>query len=206
MGFPDAATLAAFAWLVLLLEITPGPNMTVLALIAARAGRRVGLAAVGGVALGLALIGVISGTALGSFITANPLAFQVIRWAGAGYLLWLAWDTWRDDLSEASDTRISAGDGFRDGLVTNLLNPKAATFFIAVMPAFTVPGGGYAAQSLVLVAIYVAIATLVHTAIVLAAATAHRLLADPARNRLIRRILAIMLALVAIWLLIATRR
>lgn len=206
MGFPDPATLVAFAWLVLLVEITPGPNMTILALIAARAGRRVGLAAVAGVALGLALVGILSGTAAGSLVAANPLAFQVVRWAGVGYLLWLAWDTWRDDRGSAGAAGISAGEGFRDGLLTNLLNPKAAAFFLAVMPAFTSAGRSYMVQSLTLVLVYVAIATLVHVAIVFAAATAHGLLADPARHRIIRRVLAILLAVVALWLLIATRR
>ena len=79
-------------------------------------------------------------------------------------------------------------------------------FRSAVLPSFIASGRSYAAQSVTLVAVYVSIASLIHTAIVLAAATAHRLLADPARNRLARRVLAVLLALVALWLLAATRR
>ena len=140
----DLTQLAAFALTALLIELTPGPNMAWLALLAATEGRRLGFAAVAGVALGLSLIGLLAALGLSALLQSQPLAYQALRWAGVAYLLWIAWDTWRG----ASGDEHGAGQGasaaaqFRRGLITNLLNPKAAVFYIALLPTFITPGRG----------------------------------------------------------------
>lgn len=198
-------TIAAFALTSFLVELTPGPNMAYLALVAATEGRRRGYAAVAGVALGLAVLGVLAAMGVAALIAASPTAYQALRWAGVGYLLWLAWQGWRG--AEAAEGETAAGAPltvwFRRGVITNLLNPKAAVFYVAVLPEFLLPGDGFG-PGLVLSGIYVGIATAVHAMIVTLAGAAHALLADPVRERLVRRVLSLALVGVAVWLLLRT--
>ena len=201
----NAASLAEFALLSVVIEVTPGPNMTYLAVIAATEGRRRGYAAVLGVCLGLAVIGLAAAFGLAVVISGNPAAYQALKWAGVAYLLWLAWDGWRgaDEAVQHAEAGSSVAKFFRRGLITNLLNPKAALFYVSVLPGF-VDGsgavqGGILAQTLVLTGIYVAIATAIHAGIVTAAGAARRLLEEPARERLARRGLALVLVGVAVW-------
>ena len=91
----DPADITAFALTSFLVELTPGPNMAYLALVAATEGRRPGYAAVAGVALGLAIVGLLAALGLATLIAASPLAYQALRWAGVAYLMWLAWEGWR---------------------------------------------------------------------------------------------------------------
>jgi threonine/homoserine/homoserine lactone efflux protein len=198
-------TVAAFALTSAIIEMTPGPNMTWLAVVAATEGRRSGYAAVAGVCLGLSVIGLAAALGMATVIADYPAVYQALRWAGVVYLLWLAWDAWRDagaaDEAEAGqETRF-----FWRGLVTNLLNPKAALFYLAVLPGFVLPGGGALTATVALTLIYVAIATLIHAGIVTLAGAASGLLENPERERLVRRVLAVALALVAVWFAISSQ-
>lgn len=199
-------TLAAFVVTSALIEVTPGPNMLYLAVVAATDGRKPGYAAVVGVALGLGLVGLAAALGLATAINASPWLYGALRWGGVAYLLWLAWDGWRD-AGEAVDHAAlgsSLGRYFGRGLITNLLNPKAAVFYVAVLPGFVTPGfvtagGQVLAQTLILSATYVAVATLIHAAIVTAAGAAQSLLENARLSRIVRRALAIALAGVAFW-------
>ncbi len=199
----DYATLAAFALTSLLIEITPGPNMAYLALIAATEGRKSGFAAVAGVALGLSLAGLAAAMGLAALIGASAIAYQSLRWAGVAYLLWLAWDGWRggDDASEHAKSGSTMLQFFQRGLITNLLNPKAAVFFVAVLPGFLTPAAGLR-EVLTLTAIYVVVATGVHAALVTAAGAArHWLYAAKGREVVVRRLLSVALVAVAGWVI-----
>lgn len=193
--------LATFALTSLLIELTPGPNMAWLAILTVSEGRRPGYAAVAGVALGLALVGLAAAVGLTALIAASPLAYQGLRWAGVLYLLWLAWDGWRG--KGESDAHGMAGSRlglyFRRGLLTNMLNPKAAVFYLAVLPTFTTGQGPILSETLILSLIYVSVATAVHAGIVTLAGWARVWLTDPARERRVRRLLSLMLACVALW-------
>lgn len=201
----DLTQLAAFALTALLIELTPGPNMAWLALLAATEGRRLGFAAVAGVALGLSLIGLLAALGLSALLQSQPLAYQALRWAGVAYLLWIAWDTWRG----ASGDEHGAAQGasafaqFRRGLITNLLNPKAAVFYVTVLPGFLPAAPPFASVSL-LSFTYVLVATLIHAAIVLAAGSAAQWLAQGDRVRLTRRLMALALVAIALWLFTRT--
>lgn len=198
----DTATLAAFALTSLLIEMTPGPNMAYLALIAATEGRKPGYAAVAGVALGLAIVGLAAALGLTALINTSPAAYQGLRFAGVGYLLWLAWDGWRGASEDAEHAELGSSLWlyFRRGLITNLLNPKAAVFYVAVLPGFLQPGAAVAAV-ITLSAIYVGVATLVHAAIVTSAGAARDWLENTAREQFVRRGLALGLVAVAVWML-----
>ena len=149
-----------------IIEITPGPNMAYLAALSLSRGWRIGLAAVAGVALGLSVYGIAAALGVAAIIESSTLLYQALRWGGVIYLLWLAFNAWSSADDVASEgkpghdhTRASA---FRRGLITNLLNPKAEVFYVAVLPEFLDPSAGrIAIQTLTLSAIYVAIATLI---------------------------------------------
>lgn len=207
IGGLSAETLLAFAATSAVIELTPGPNMAYLAIIAATEGRRPGYAAVAGVALGLGLVGLAAAFGLAAAINASPAAYQALRWGGVAYLLWLAWDGWRGDGEAVTHAApgSSLGRFFRRGLITNLLNPKAAVFYIAVLPGFVSPAGPVLAETLTLSLIYVAVATVIHAGIVTAAGAARSLLTDPARERRIRRALSLALAVIALWFAWKTR-
>lgn len=134
-------SLLAFALASLLIEITPGPNLTYLAALTLTQGTRAGLAAVAGIALGLSVYGIAATLGIAALISQSPILYQVLRWAGVAYFLWLAWQTWAGEAETSphrSDGRPDLGSAFRRGLITNLLNPKAAIFYVAVLPTFLV--------------------------------------------------------------------
>lgn len=198
----------AFLLTALLIELTPGPNMAWLALTSAGEGRRVGLAAVAGIALGLAVLAAVSAFGLAELASASPVVFNLLRYAGVAYLLWLTWQAWS---GEGEVSPGAAKDGaqlsawFRHGLLLNLLNPKAAMFFVAVLPAYIATDTPVMPQTLVLSASYIAIATAVHVIIVILAGQAHDWLSSGTRQRMVRRCFAVLLAVVAIWFVVSTR-
>tara|TARA_R110001599_G_scaffold9003_6_gene44673 strand:- start:19855 stop:20475 length:621 start_codon:yes stop_codon:yes gene_type:complete len=204
-----APMLPSFLLVVLLVELTPGPNMGWLALLSAGEGRRAGFAATAGIALGLAIVAAGSALGLAQLAHASPLIFELLRYAGAGFLFWLAWEAWVDE-REVSPSAIhkngTAAKHFRRGLVINLLNPKAAVFFVAVLPVHVVANESVAMQTLQLSIAYVAVATMIHIAIVLLAGRAHGWLTTGPYARLVRRGFAVMLAAIALWFLVDTFR
>ncbi|MBX9924861.1 MAG: LysE family translocator, partial [Hyphomicrobiaceae bacterium] len=146
----------------------------------------------------------------GAAIAASPLLYQTVRIAGIAYLLWLAWETWSEAPGDGdgadAEQPVALSRAFRDGLITNLLNPKAAAFYIAVLPVFVDPGAPPVGQMLTLAAMYVAIATAVHLAIVMLASRARPLILAGGNSVMVRRGLALSLVAVAIWMAAATRR
>lgn len=207
-----ANPLLSFALTSLIIEITPGPNMAYLAALSLSQGMRTGFAAVAGIALGLAVYGAAVTLGLSAVIDNSRLLYEAMRWAGVGYLVWLAWDAWATEQNVSPDATNSNGDiagwaAFRRGLITNLLNPKAAVFYIAVLPDFIRVGeGSVTIQTMTLSAIYVSIATLVHSVIVLMAAQLHGTIGSAAKRKVVRRILAVLLFAIAIWFAVSTSR
>jgi threonine/homoserine/homoserine lactone efflux protein len=197
---------APFLLTALLIELTPGPNMAWLALTGASRGRRSGFAAVAGIALGLALLAAAAALGLAELATRSPLVFGLLRYAGVAYLLWLAWKAWtgEDELSPDIANPYAIGAWFWHGLLLNLLNPKAAVFFITVLPAYISTAAPVAPQMALLSASYVAVATAIHLIIVAFAGQAHGWISVGNRSHLIRRIFAGLLAVIAFWFLIST--
>ncbi len=201
-------TIAAFALTSLAIELTPGPNMAYLAVLSLDRGRIAGLAAVGGVALGLLVLGIAAGFGAGTLISETRWLYEMLRWGGVAYLIWLAWDSYREAQQPLVESAAAAGlmNHFRRGLISNLLNPKAALFYITVMPNFVVTGAPVGPQSLILTLIYVAVATVVHAVIVLAAGTFQPLLVAPHIRQRTGIVFALVLVGIAIWLGFTTQR
>jgi threonine/homoserine/homoserine lactone efflux protein len=201
--------LLAFALTALIIEIMPGPNMTYLAALSLSGGMRTGFAAVAGIAIGLLTYGVVVALGLAAVIDNSPLLYGLLRWGGVAYLLWLAWKAWSSE-RETSPDATDGPDGepriaFRRGLITNLLNPKAAVFYVAVLPEFIRPGAGSVmSQTLALSAVYVTIATAIHAGIVALAGSLQSMVAASNSRRMVRRLLALALVIIAVWFALAT--
>ena len=195
--------LTGFALAVLLIELTPGPNMAWLAGLAATEGKRSGLSAVAGVALGLLANGVLAALGLATLLTAMPALLHGLRLAGAAMMVWLAIEAWRG--AEKAPPPPATRRAFATGALLNLLNPKAYLFFVVVAPEFL---GGRTlglTEALTLALVSTAIATAIHLAIVLAGSRAQAWLADPARTKWVRRGFAVvMLGVAASFLAIKT--
>lgn len=201
-----ASPLIAFILTVIVIELTPGPNMAWLAVLSADRGRRAGLTATLGVATGLALLGLLAALGFAALIARSPWLFEMLRYGGTLFLLWLAIEGWRS-AGESSPARMdgSLRRHFRDGLMINLLNPKAGLFYLIVLPDYISPDLPSLPQAVGLTTISVGIATGIHLVIVALASRAAVWLSNADRTRLFRRALAVLLALIAIWLFLDTR-
>ncbi len=136
----DAKQLLEFVAAVVVLVLVPGPN-TMIILAQSLGGRRaIGLATVAGIELGTVAHTLAAALGLSVVLATYPLAFNVVKLAGAGYLMVIGIRTMLQPPSEFSDaTEISATEAFRRGLVANVLNPKVALFFLAFIPQFIRP-------------------------------------------------------------------
>ena len=185
MGAISFETLLAFAATCLVIELAPGPNMAYLAVLSASKGRRAGFAATLGIALGLLIVGLAAALGLTAIIANSRWVYEALRWGGVFYLLWLAWEGWRgQDKTSPRNADLTAHDSrfFVRGLVTNLINPKAGIFYVAVLPAFLDEARPLVGQAVTLSAIYVAVATAAHSTIVLLADAARPWLEDERRS------------------------
>jgi threonine/homoserine/homoserine lactone efflux protein len=161
--------------------LTPGPNMAYLVSRTLSQGRVAGLISLAGVALGFVVYLLASALGLAALFKAVPMAYDVVRVAGALYLGYLAWNLLKPggvspfetrDLPPHSPRRL-----FSMGLLTNLLNPKIALMYSALIPQFIDPAAGATLQPfLQLGLVQIAIAVTVNGLIVVAAARVSRFL------------------------------
>jgi len=134
----------AFFGVSLLLGLSPGPDNVFVLMQSATLGRRAGWLVTLGLCTGLLAHTAAVALGLAAVLAASPLAFTVLKLAGAAYLIYLAWGAWRAPVSALTgDT--TAGSGWRmytRGVVMNLTNPKVGIFFLAFMPQFVKPESG----------------------------------------------------------------
>jgi threonine/homoserine/homoserine lactone efflux protein len=205
----DPAVILPFLLAVALIELTPGPNMGWLALVSLGRGRWAGFAAVAGVTAGLAVWMLAAAFGLTQVLLIWPPLFQIIRWAGVVFLLWLAWEAWRGESDPAAtdgpDHRTMRGLFLR-GMTGNLLNPKAAVFYVALLPTFMRPDhGSPLVQALTLGGLHLVVAVVVHALIVLGAAGASGAVVGRVQGPVLRAVMAGGIALVALWMAWETR-
>jgi threonine/homoserine/homoserine lactone efflux protein len=179
---PPWPLLAAFVAASGVLAITPGLGVIYIVARSLSQGRRSGLASVAGVALGN--FGNALGASLGlaALFAVSAAAFTAVKWAGAAYLVWLGVQALRARVGVQAEAPApqALGRVFRDGVVVSLLNPKTTLFFAAFLPQFlsthALPADSLVAQTLLLGALFVAIAAISDTAYaLLAGAVAPRL-------------------------------
>lgn len=173
---PDPVLLGAFVAVSLVLALTPGPAVLYIVARSLSQGRRSGLASVGAVAFGNLANAVAAALGLAALFAVSSLAFTVVKWAGAAYLVWLGIQALRRPAGAADG--VAAADPaaaqplrrvMRDGFLVALLNPKTTLFFAAFLPQFMSPHASTAAQSVSLGALFVVIAATTDCLWVLAA-------------------------------------
>ena len=203
----DPGVIAPFLLAVALIELTPGPNMGWLALVSLGRGRLAGFAAVAGVTVGLAAWMLAAAFGLTQVLLVWPPLYQAIRWAGVLFLLYLAWEAWRTPPPADATPDVSTLRGlFLRGMTGNLLNPKAAVFYVALLPTFMRPDhGSPLVQALTLGSLHLFVAVAVHVAIVLGGAGAGGAVARRMQGPALRAVLALGIAGVALWMAWETR-
>jgi threonine/homoserine/homoserine lactone efflux protein len=171
---PHLSALLGFALISFGMVLTPGPNMIYLISRSITQGPAAGIVSLGGVALGFIFYMLCAAFGITAFLFAVPYAYDALRFAGAAYLLWLAWQAVKPGGRSPFQVRALKPDGprklFAMGFVTNLLNPKIAMLYLALLPQFIDPvQGSVLTQSLVLGAIQIVISVSVNAMIALAA-------------------------------------
>ncbi|MFG3252410.1 LysE family translocator [Streptomyces sp. NPDC048172] len=156
----DASLYAAFLAAALALCLTPGPDMMFIVAMGGKGGQATGVMAALGVAFGALVHGVAAILGLSALFTALPVLYHALRWAGAAYLLFLAWKAFRErgnPVGESGTAGAGGGPGrrraFWQGTVTNLLNPKVILFNVAFLPQFVNPGLGHVGGQLAVLAL-----------------------------------------------------
>jgi threonine/homoserine/homoserine lactone efflux protein len=170
-----AASAVGVALVALGMVLTPGPNMMYLSSRSISQGRRAGLVSLAGVAAGFGAYLAAATAGLTALLVAVPAAFTILKVAGALYLGYLAWHVLRGGAS-AFETRRLPRDNTRRlflmGLVTNLLNPKIALMYMALIPQFVDPSRGVVwAQALILGSVQIIVALTINCLIVLGSAS-----------------------------------
>ena len=177
---PHIATLLGFALVSLGIALTPGPNMIYLISRSITQGPAAGIVSLGGVALGFVFYMLCAAFGITALLFAVPYAYDALRFAGAAYLLWLAWQAVKPNGRSPFQVRKLQVDGprklFAMGFVTNLLNPKIAMLYLALLPQFIDPTASVLTQSLALGAIQIVISVGVNAMIALAAGSIARFL------------------------------
>jgi threonine/homoserine/homoserine lactone efflux protein len=170
----------------LLIALTPGPGLFYVTAHTLAGGRPEGVASCCGTSLG-GLVHVLAGAfGVSALVMASAEAFTLLKLAGAAYLVWLGFKTFREAKVEKSSRIQAAGPGkaFRDGVLVEALNPKTAAFFLAFIPQFVSPEhGGVALQFMTLGVVSIALNT--------GAALLATMLVARARDGMARRPLAI---------------
>ena len=151
-------TLIIFCATAFVLIITPGPNQIYIIARSTSQGKKAGILSALGVDTGTLVHVVAAAFGLSVLLASSSFAFNIVRYAGAGYLIYLGFRTWLDknDNTEPATIEITSGKRiFFQGMLTNILNPKAALFFLAILPQFVDKSLGHAtAQMLILGGIF----------------------------------------------------
>jgi threonine/homoserine/homoserine lactone efflux protein len=183
---PGLDNFLLFAAASVVLVLTPGPNLLYLISRTLCQGRSAGIVSLAGTASGFIVHILAAALGLSALLIAVPLAYDAVRWAGAAYLLWLAWDAVRPAaragaggmFAPARLPDAAPGRLYRMGLLTSILNPKVALFYLALFPQFVEPArGSVLGQSLVLGATQIVITVAGDLAFILSAAAVARWLA-----------------------------
>lgn len=189
--FPPWRLFSAFLLASFVLAVTPGPGVLYIFTRSLVQGRRSGLVSVAGVALGNLGNALAASIGLAALFAVSSIAFTVVKYAGAYYLIYLGVQMLVSSPvknSAAAPAVAPLSRVVRDGLVVALLNPKTTIFFAAFLPQFLTPDAAPMLQSMLLGALFVAIAAVTDSAYALAAGTVAPVLRGQGMGRLGRRL------------------
>ena len=176
---PDPSTLVAFVFSAAVLVAIPGPAVLYIVSTGLGRGRRAAVASALGIETGAVVHVLAAALGLSALLARSVLAYSVVKYLGAAYLIYLGVKTLRSH-GETVEVTPSAGFGpgaFRRGVLVNTFNPKVALFFLAFLPQFVNPArGSVGAQTVLLGLIFIAVATFIDMAYALASGAIGRLL------------------------------
>jgi len=189
-------TWLLFVVTVFFVSATPGPNMLLAMSHGIRFGLRGALPTMAGLLLALGLIMAGSAAGLGALLATSELLFSIVKYAGAGYLVWLGYQAWRAPVNEqmgadgddAGVATVSAWQRFRSGFLVAMSNPKAIVFFTALFPQFMDPAQPQGPQLLILAATFFVIETSWQCAYAAGGARLKAWLNSPRRLKLMNRV------------------
>lgn len=169
---PTTPTLLAFAAAALALVVIPGPNLMYIITRGIQQGRRAAVVSSLGVQAGMVVHILLATFGLGAVVARSPVLYDVIKYAGAGYLVWIGVAHLRKRhiaIDETALRPVSTRHLFLHGFAINMLNPKVILFVLALLPQFVDPSrGSTVAQMLVLGSVFIAVALVSDTAYALA--------------------------------------
>ena len=184
-------SLVAFCAAAMLLTITPGLDTAMVLRSAVAGGARQAILTAIGIAAGCLAWGAAVAFGLGIVLTASALAYTIVKWAGAAYLLWLGAKLLLHPRNAVVDdavptpVAVGLGEALRRGFLTNLLNPKIGVFYVTFLPQFVPPGYDVALFSFALACIHVVLGTAWFALLIAVTAPLNRQL----RKRAVMRIL-----------------
>jgi len=175
---------------------SPGPGVLLTLSNAIRHGVKPALSGVVGIALGILIIAIISASSLGVLLATSALAFTVLKFIGAAYLIYLGIKLWRspaltfDNNSDGNDSseKMQYGLRFKEGFLVSLLNPKPIFFFMSLFPQFINHQQSYLLQFTYLTLTFCALILVVHTIYALAANSIKGWLSSPGGSKTVNRI------------------
>lgn len=183
----DVSLLLAFVAAAAVLTMTPGVDTVMVLRSVAASGRRTAAMAALGIALGCLVWGAAVAVGLGALLHTFPLAYTVLKWAGAAYLLWQGIKLLRAPrqalANNAHQLAVPGGEAFLRGLLTNLLNPKVGVFYLTFLPQFVPLAANVAWHTFLLAALHVLMTLLWFAALILATAPLGKILRQPAAVR-----------------------
>ncbi|HYJ29285.1 MAG TPA: LysE family translocator [Allosphingosinicella sp.] len=200
---PLEQSLVAFTLAAALMTVTPGLDTALVLRTATVEGARRAFYAGLGICLGCLAWGAIVALGLGALLAASELAYTILKWAGAAYLVWLGLKlilSRRDGFGTAAGADSGAGGAaiwFRRGLLTNLLNPKVGVFYVSFLPQFVPAGANVSATTLLLAAIHALIGLSWFAALIFATRPIAAALRRPGTIRLLDRATGIVFLLFA---------
>lgn len=209
---PDAHHLLAFVLIALAMVLTPGPNMIYLISRSICQGPAAGLVSLAGVGIGFVVYMLSAAFGLTVLLLAVPFAYDAIRFLGACYLLYLAWNAIRPGGHSAFAVRRLPSDSIRKlfvmGLATNLLNPKSAVLYLSLLPQFIDPERGHIlSQTLTLGFAQIGVSLTINALIVIGAGAIAVFLAKrPLWSRIQRYLMGTVLAGLAARMVLEARR
>lgn len=179
-----AGALLAFVGAASILTITPGLDTALVLRSAAAGGQRRAAYAAVGIAMGCLTWGAAVSIGLGALLAASRLAYTIIRWAGAAYLLWTGFKLLVHPRQEFDTRSNSPGDVpsisfLKQGLLTNILNPKVGVFYITFLPQFVPPSANVALFTFLLAVVHVVLGLIWFTVLISATLPMRRLLKQP---------------------------
>lgn len=208
---PATETLAAFFAASVMLALAPGPDNIFVLTQAATMGRNSGLAVTMGLSTGLLFHTSAVALGLAAVFAASAIAFSILKFCGAAYLLWLAWQAFRSSSGKkditTDEARLGGWQLYRRGIIMNISNPKVSIFFLAFLPQFADPSrGSITLQILLLGGIFIIATILVFGSIsILAAAIGEWLAKRPSVEKIMNRATGFIFAALAIKLALSQR-